>query len=226
MDPALRDAVLGAGSVQTPTSPLGDFPELSKLYESSFQLPVAGGAAGILANQATQEVENQKKAEAAKKDKGKYQRVKKSDGGFAFYDSEGNEISAYDYANATGTIPSDVLADSENPIDSGYKQDYKSLQEYINAKLNSQYDSEAATTAKQIEDQVKEKMGIDLARLTPEQVISRFKEAYPTVYGKNKNTAFSSKFGGEAGRGVPLGRTFLPPAGSIDLLGGGSDIGL
>jgi hypothetical protein len=74
----------------------------------------------------------------AKQDKKNYQKVKKADGGYAFYDPDGKEISASDYANATGTKPSEVLADSENPIDIGYRDDYNNLQDYIHAKINSQ----------------------------------------------------------------------------------------
>lgn len=214
MDPALRDAVLGATNIQSPTSPLGSFPELARLYQSSFQLPQSGGAANALANQATQTVADQKAAAAAKK-KSDYQRIKKKDGGYAFFDPSGKEISAYDYANGVGKNPADVLADSENPIDIGYQQDYKNLQDYIGAKLNSKQDSQAASQAKQIEDQVRQAHGIDLSSLNPQQLIDQFKQAYPTVYGGHRP-------GVEAGS-VLIGPR--PSATSLDLTGGGAGIG-
>jgi hypothetical protein len=51
MDESLRQATLGAGNIQAPASPLGSFPELASLYQSSFQLPVAAGAGAALTNQ-------------------------------------------------------------------------------------------------------------------------------------------------------------------------------
>jgi hypothetical protein len=215
LNPDLRAAVLGSSDIQTPTSPLGSFPELSQLYQSSFQLPQATGAANILTNQAQQQVAEAKAAAAAKKDKSKYQRVKKKDGGFAFYDPDGNEISAYDFANATDTNPTDALKDSENPIDIGYQQDYKNLQDYMSAKLNSKQDEESAKIAQDIEARVKEAHGIDLSSLNPQQLIDQFKQAYPTVYGGKK-------------AGVPVGQTLVPrrPSSSqIDLTGTGNLVG-
>jgi hypothetical protein len=212
VDPGLRDAVLGATNIQAPASPIGAFPELAQMYQSSFQLPQSGGAAGILTAQADTAVAQQK--EAAKKKN--YQRVKKKDGGFAFFDPDGNEVSAYDYANALDKNPSEVLADSENPIDLGYQQDYKNLQDYINSKLNAKFDEKSRTKAEKIEQQIRDNYGIDVNKMKPEELIERFKQAYPTVYGR-KNT------------GVQAGQTLIPKiptSEEIDLTGGGSIGGL
>jgi hypothetical protein len=207
MDPALRDAVLGAGGIQPSASPLGSFPELSRMYASSAQLPQATGAANILTNQATDIVKQREAAASAKKSKAKYRRIKRSDGGFGFYDPDGNEISAHDYAAATDSTPSQVLSDSENPIDIGYQQDYKNLQEYINNKLNAKHDQEANDAAVATEQQVKKAYGVDLGKLTPSQLIDKFKEQYPTIYGR-KNT------------GVPAGQVFVPRRQEVDPTGG------
>lgn len=214
MDEQLRQATLGASNIQTPTSPLGSFPELSQMYQSSFQLPQAAGAASALSGQAGLAVQEQEAAAKAKTDKSKYQRIKKKDGGFAFYDGAGNELSAYDYANAVGAKPSEVLADSENPIDIGYQQDYKNLQDYMEAKFNAKGNATLATKAKEIEKAVKKNFGVDMAKMNPNALIERFKTAYPTVYGKNN-------------KGVPAGQTFVPryDKGEEDLTGGGSGIG-
>jgi hypothetical protein len=150
------------------------------------------------------DVANQKAAEAAqikaleaKSDPSKFQRVKKKDGGFAFYNGAGEEISAYDYAVALDKNPTDVLQDSENPIDLGYQQDFKNLNDYIEAKLNAKYSADDDKFAKQIEDQVREQQGVDLGSMNIDEVLQRFKEAYPTVYGLKKP-------------GVQAGTTLLP----------------
>lgn len=192
MDEQLRQATLGASS-QVPASPLGSFPELDKLYQSSFQLAQSTPATNARVNLAQQTLTDQKAAT----DKVKYQRVKKADGGYAFFDPSGKEVSAYDYANAVGAKPSEVLADSENPIDIGYQEDYNNLQDYMQAKLNAKTNSTLAAKAKSIEDQVKKAHGVDLSGMNPQQLIDSFKSAYPTVYGRS-NT------------GVQAGQTFIP----------------
>ncbi len=214
MDPSLREAVLGSSNIQTPTSPLGSFPELAKMYQSSFQLPQSSGAANILGNQAQKTVADQEAAAAAaKKAKQNYQRVKKADGGYGFFDGNGNEISAYDYANIVGKNPADVLADSENPIDIGYSEDYKNLNDYIKNKLNSKQDATSASAAKAVEDQVSKAHGVDLGTMNPQQIIEAFKAAYPTVYGRTGTSGKAS------------GGTFIAPPQQADLTGGGTGIG-
>jgi hypothetical protein len=213
MDPSLRQAVLGSASIQTPTSPLGSFPELAALHQSSFQLGQSSGAASALANNAQQTVAEQKAiAEAKKKQVSNYQRLKKSDGGYTFVDPDGKEISAYEYANAIGKSPSDVLKDSENPLDIGYQQDFKNLSDYINSKLNSKYNSEAESAARQTEKQVKDSYGVDLGSMNPSELIDLFKSRYPTVYGGSNN-------------GNSAGELFLPNKQANDLTGGSNAIG-
>lgn len=196
MDESLRQATLGASNIQTPGSPLGSFPELSQLYQSSFQLPQSSGGVSALAGQAQESVRQQEA-----KQKAKPQRVKKADGGFEFYDSSGKPITAEEYASATGKRAIEVLADSENPIDIGYLEDYNNLQEYMQAKLNSKTNSKLRTKAENIEKQVKEAFGKDIASMNPQQLIEQFKRAYPTIYGR-KNA------------GVGAGQVFIPQADS------------
>lgn len=210
---ALKSAVLGATQQGAPTSPLGSFPELAKLYGSSFQLPLSSGATKAQAGQTDITVGNQQAAQQAQQqmaaqqlknlqDPSKYQQIKAQDGGFKFYDPTGKEISAYDYANVTGKNPSDLLKNSENTIDKSYLQDYKNLQDYINAKIASKNDPTAADKAAAIEGQVKSQYGIDLGRMQIQDVIGSFKQAYPTVYGST-NT------------GVPAGQTLIPSASAV-----------
>ncbi len=212
---ALKQAVMGSQQLGSPTSPLGNFPELASLYKSSFQLPLSSAAVKGEASNAGVQVENQRAAEKAAlqqqadlKDPNKYQQLAKADGGYSFVDPTGKEISAYEYSRVTGKSPDKLLSESQNPIDIGFNQDYKNLQDYINAKVNAKNNGEAATTAKQIEEQVKKDYDVDLKGMDIKQVISRFQEAYPTVFGLQK-------------AGVRSGQTLIPSASSVDLAGGG-----
>lgn len=185
----LKSAVLGATQQGSPNSPLGSFPELAKLYSSSFQLPLSNAGTKAQSTNTDITVSNQKAAADAAaqaqkdiQDPSKYQKVPAQDGGYKFYDPLGNEISAQQYAQVTGTSPSKVLADSQNPIDVQYQQDYNQLQQYIRDK-GAKNDPTAQANAKATEDLVKKSYGIDLAKQSPQQVIQSFMQAYPTVYG-------------------------------------------
>lgn len=216
MDPSLRDAVLGSANIQTPTSPLGSFPELAALNKSTFQLPQSTQAAGAQGNIASDIVAQQKAAaDAAAKeteqkikdmaDPSKYQQVARSDGGYGFYDPQGNEISAAEYAHITNKSLDSVLKNSQNPIDTGFVQDYKDLQDYANLKLQSKSNPDASSKAKAIEQQVKDQYGIDLSKMKLGEITDAFRKQYPTVFGLQN-------------KGVPVGQLFIPSQNS------GSDV--
>jgi len=180
--------------IQTPASPLGSFPELSNMYRSSFQLPLSNAQMQAQSAHDAITIANQKKAEEIRKkyaqdllDPSKYQRVKKSDGGYAFIGPDGKEVSASAYADLIGRNPKDVLQDSENPIDIAYAQDFDNLQDFLKATLTG--DTEKAKQYYALNP--------GLEKMKPDEVIRQFKEAYPTVYGGNK-------------AGVPLGKTAIP----------------
>lgn len=214
---ALKQAVLGAqANPQATGSPLGNFPELNQYYAlpnaaAHSKLANTGGnyntgvtdannQAAAKEAQANEIDDLQAKAQSLSdaNDPSKFQQVAKPDGGYAFYDGAGNEISAFDYARATGKSPADVLKNSTNPIDIGFNQDYKQLQDYINAKANSKNDPSAAQTAKNIEAAVQKSQGVNLAKMNIQDVINRFKQAYPTVFGGTN-------------RGIPVGQTLIAP---------------
>lgn len=186
---------MNPSEIQTPASPLGNFPELSQMYQSSFQLPLSNAQTSSQAQADQTSVSNAKSAQSASN----YQVVQRPDGGYGFYDPSGKEISASDYAGATGKSVPDVLKNSTNPIDIGYQKDFKDLQDYINLKLQSSKDTAAAQKAKAIEQDVQKTYKINISKLTPSQLIQQFQAAYPTVYGRT-NT------------GVPAGHTFIPQA--------------
>lgn len=218
---ALRSAVLGSGLTLPEVS--GYFaPERGAMMNRGMN---AGGNfnTGI-------QVENQQAAERESRlnqidslkgqvqtiqdqaDPSKFQQVAKADGGYSFFDGVGNEISAWEYARATGKSPTDILKNSQNPIDMGFNQDYKQLQDYLNAKRNSKNDETAAETAANIEAIVKKNYGIDLHKMKPADVINQFKAAYPTVFGGTK-------------KGIPVGQTLIAPKNALPVGAAGGSVG-
>lgn len=193
MDNALVQATLGASKIQTPTSTLGAAPEIAAAYQSNFQLPQSNFGAGAQAGLAQEQVQAQKAAAAAaekaardKSDPSKYQQIARKDGGYGFYDPEGNEISAADFAHITNKSISDILKNSQNPIDKGFINDYKNLQHYGELKQNSSNDPQARAEAEAIEKQIKKAYGVDIHKMPIGDVIDAFKAQYPTVFGGNK----------------------------------------
>lgn len=194
---ALKQAVLGAQQIGTPTSPLGNFPELAKLYQSSFQLPQSQAAVKGEANNADVTIANQKaaaKAESDLQDSSKYQRLPKSDGGYSFVDPTGKEISAYDYARATGKSLDKTVENSQNPIDIGFAQDYKNLQNFINHVVNNDQEKIQAT--------IKANPALNKFKDDLPGLINQFKQHYPTV------------FGGSGSGNQPVNSTYIPNAGA------------
>lgn len=169
---------------------LGGYPELEKFYNSTFQAPFSDAASSALSTNTDINVANAKRAASAG-GRGKPQRVRKEDGGFAFFDENGNEISAKQFAELTGNTTTDILSDSENPIDIQYLNDYKNLQDFMNAATTGDRDTLDAYY----------QQNNNLRSLSPADVIKQFRQAYPTVYG-TRNT------------GQPLGSTFIPRVGN------------
>lgn len=194
---ALKSAVLGAQTNTAPgASPLGSFPELSKLYSSGPQLaklqlssaaPNYNSGVDASAEAAQRQADATAAAQKLKdvQDPSKYQQVSTGDGGYKFYDPLGNEISASEYASITNKSPADILKNSTNPIDKAFVQDYSQLESYIQNKQNAKVDPKAAAAAKATEDEVQKLYGVNLAKESPSQVINTFKQAYPTVFGLN-----------------------------------------
>jgi hypothetical protein len=180
-------------------SPLGSFPELSQMYATSFSSPVSNARAGIEYQQDQVAAENAKRAAAesqARSSSGggssgsqKYTAVKRPDGGYGFYGPDGKEVTAAEYANTTGKKLTDVLKDSQNPIDVRYVQDQKNLIKYLQAKSQSKFDPKQKAVATQIEKQVDKAYGLNLAKTNPTQLIQAMQQNYPTIYGANQDNA-------------------------------------
>jgi len=221
MDPTLKDAVLGGQQAGVPTSPLGDFPELAKFYAPDFaSAKVTGAVQSTHYNDAAQAANAQADKVAAIKqriqqiqdlsDPSKYQRVPKQDGGYTFLDPTGKEVSAYEYSRVVGKSPADVVADSQNPVDQGFTQDYKNLQDFMQAVFNK----DTATVDKMANQQTElKKYEKDLPGL-----MKRFYQAYPTIFGQGG-------FQGAGTAGQKIGTTYVPSAGNIDVTGGSGAVG-
>lgn len=183
---ALKDATLGAAAIAPPPSTLGasQAPELANLYRSSFQLPLATGAVSAAANTAGDIVAEQKRqaAIAAQKQKDQadpksYKKVKKDDGGFDFYDSDGNQVDIATLTKRTGTRATDWIDDSENPIDMQYKSDYNNLQDLLDAVVNK--DTETLDSYRQ---QFTDQGLPDITKEKPQDIINQFKQYYERYY--------------------------------------------
>lgn len=191
----LKSAVLGAQVNTAPgASPLGSFPELSKLYStapelSKIQLNSAAPNYNAGVDAAAEDAQRKADASAAaqklkdEQDPSKYKQVQTDDGGYKFYDPLGNEISASQFAAVNNTTPNEILKHSQNPIDVAFQQDFNQLQGYIRNKANSAKDPAAKSAAQAVETQVRKLYGIDLHQQNPAQVIAAFQAAYPTIYG-------------------------------------------
>lgn len=191
-------------------SPLGNFPELSQMYATNFSSPLSGAQAGVdqahdkvSVSNAAQAASDAQAQAAAFADKDKYTVQQLGDGGFDFFGPDGQKVTAAQYANNTGQKLTDVLKDSQNPIDIRYVQDQTNLTKYLQAKANSKFDPKQAAIAKQIEDETYKAYGLNLGQQNPKNLISLMQQNYPTIYGANKNNA--PGFSGTS--------TFLPSAG-------------
>lgn len=193
----LKAAVLGgqqAGGAGP--SPLGNFPEIAKMYAVNPQVAVSSSQNQAGGYQDAVTIANQKAAQqaeqarlAAMADPNKYQQVPKKDGGYSFLDPMGKEISAYDYSRITGKDLGNILQSSQNPIDVGFNNDWKNLQDFMSALVSKDTKTvnaaiKAAPALKQYEN--------DLPGL-----IKKFQQEYPTVFGYHQ-------------AGVPVGQTFIP----------------
>lgn len=106
-------------------------------------------------------------------DPGKYQRVRKDDGGFAFFDPSGKEIGIDTYTKRTGLRAAEVLKDSDNPLDRQYVNDYNNMNQLMNAAQNG--DSNTVNT-------ILEQNGLD-KNLKPESYAQQLIAKYPHIYG-------------------------------------------
>lgn len=115
-------------------------PEVANAMQGAFgaaAISRAGKAQGVVASQMADEEEKRRQLALQKAkdqiDPSKYQRIRKNDGGFAFYDPSGKEIDIDTFAKATGNRRTDVLKDSENPLDQQFIGDFAAMNDLAQA---------------------------------------------------------------------------------------------
>lgn len=184
LDPAIKqlsDAVLSA--VGNPAA-LGNISSGSAAVDQAYSAEQNAGffnqaSQGIgagSAQQADNERENTRRAlekEQNKRDPNKYQVKRKEDGGFAFFDPDGNQIGIDQYTKNTGVKAVDVLRDSENPVDLQYVDEYDNLRTLIKA-----INDDDTVTVSSFRSQ-----NPSLGETTPDGLMRAFVSRYPHIYG-------------------------------------------
>ncbi len=218
---ALKEAIVGAQGIQAPTSTLGasNAPEIAAMYQSSFQLPQSSGAAGAAAN-ISGDIAAEQRAAAARaaaaaakkaddmKDPNKYRRVKKDDGGYDFFDPDGNQVDIATLTERTQTSATDWIKDSENPIDIQYQEDFNNLQDYMRAVAGGDKEKAEAYQKSSPElQQFNDRGGLD-------RLMKQFKQSYQRYYVPRSTDA-------QAWGASPGGPT-VPATQSQGYLGGGA----
>lgn len=128
------------------------------------------------------EAERKRKEEEAKKDPKNYQKIINDKGGYDFFDAEGNQISAAEFARARNEHISDVLGDSEDPYDQSFSNDYNTIMrlgKVMQSGDKKGYDK-LLKEQPDLQDQIKGK--------TFSQIFNEFKSEYKNYYTYN-NTA-------------------------------------
>jgi TolA-binding protein len=203
--------IQGANNIQTPSSPLGDFPTLRSLYQSSFQLPQSNAGAGGFQAQAQindansaaavrqkMEENNQKIKELqAAQDPKNYEQIQKQDGGFDFrftnpYTGEVKPINIHQFSQVTNKTPDKILADSNNNLDRQYVRDFGNLNTLVNAlasndtnaiqKLAVQIYGDNSKPVTDKTNQAAINKVNGLRSLKPDDLIRNFTQYYPNIY--------------------------------------------
>lgn len=196
-----QQALEGAANIQEK----GQYADIDKAFESTFQQPVVNAVgAGVQdrAQVANDNVEAQARAELdklkeriqAERDKAdptKYQKVVNvNDGGYDFYDPEGNKISPIDYARVTGKPILDVMDKSGRQSDEDFRLDYEAMIDLNSAVQTGTVDDffERYDNLAPIRSQLEKMTNEDLMGLLAQQHPSAFgiEEDLPTPVGSGQ----------------------------------------
>lgn len=140
-----------------------------------------GNLAGEVDRQEREAADAARKAQMQKiqdkLDPNKYQaRKDRPDGGYSFYDPDGNLIDIKRYSQVTGLNPAKILADSDNPFDRQYVNDYSNTRDLITAVQNGDTDTINSFKA---ENQ-------NIGAMKPEDIMRELIRRYPHIYGGGK----------------------------------------
>lgn len=175
----LSAAVLSGANQAGPASSI---PELANYFGSIHRNNFLKSATPGIGSLAGQRAEDEARAaEAARReriqklqdmlDPGKYEKQRKEDGGFSFFDPSGKEIDISTYVRRTGQRRADVLKDSENPIDQQYISDWSQMQTVMQGLWNND------PIVKELVSKRPELKG------SPDEVSRRLMKHYPHMYG-------------------------------------------
>jgi hypothetical protein len=168
-------------------APSSYIPEIANAMRSQFALGgVASAGKGMSAVSSQIADDEEKRRQAArqqqiqalqdKMDPSKYQKLRKDDGGFAFFDPEGKEIDIDTFSKRTGQRRVDVLKDSENPIDQQYIHDWSTMNDVSQALYTGD-----RTTIEALKGQYPELFS---GGVTPQVMAEKLMKQYPHMYGR------------------------------------------
>lgn len=181
-------------------APNGAIPELANAMTGAFRAAAVarpGKAQGQVAQVQADEEEKRAAAAASARaneikdllDPGKYDRRRKDDGGFAFFDPTGKEIDIDTYAKRTGMRRAEILADSENPVDLQFIDDYNTMNEINQAVWRN--DSSAL---KDLKMDYPDLFSGDKSP-TIEELNRKMLEKYPHIFGRGNYQVSKSNLG-------------------------------
>lgn len=145
---------------------------------------IADANAATAAKQKIQDIQERIQKIKDLQDPSKYQQVRTKDGGFSYFDPAGKQVSLKQYSSITGKLPAQILKDSENVLDHQFLNDYKKLEDFMNATTSGD--------KKKVQEFQTAYPG--LKGVTMDYVINNFKTHYPNVYG-NPNDIYGGSRG-------------------------------
>lgn len=164
--------------------------------------PKAGAQAGIdeqnrqnAAAEAKVAADADAQRKADEQDASKAQMIMKPDhSGYTFYDGTGKQLNINQFSLLTGKRPDEILADSDNPRDQQFVNDYKTMKAISNAWVNG----DNATLQKYRAADPQKFNTIVSQYKTPGDMVKGFMSYYSDFYGDGN------------GSNRPAGQTFSP----------------
>jgi len=198
---ALFDQLQAATQNFTPgvqaASPVLNSPEISNFYASSQNLVGSAPLTSSLINESAQKVNRDEEARSneAEKLKGQltgsgYQRTTSANGGYNFFDAQGNPISAFQYARAKGVSLADALQGSADAGDQKIQNEYSSLldvTELVNMSPSDRQSIADESTGETYQDYLNSyyEQNPGLNKLTAQQLVNRFMNKYSHMFKLN-----------------------------------------
>lgn len=115
----------------------------------------------------------------AQEEEGEYERVRADDGGWNFFDPQGNPVPAAEYATAAGQTLPWALSGSENQDDTAFMSKFKALKDIV-SQANANMMEKSLDEPRLYDPKTKKyyKLGFD-----PKVKLQELAQQYPHVYG-------------------------------------------